>query len=324
MVRTKKKGPIKLAFLGCGFATRLHSATLSHFKSEVHCFYASRNEGKAVGYNQRYKGRGFFDSYHAAISHPDIDVVLVATPPAFHLELASQALQAGKHVIVEKPPFLHASDVDTIRQIQAETNGRVFVAENYFYKPLVSKLREIIDTGLIGEPLFVHINALKAQKSDGWRNDSALSGGGALFEGGIHWVNFISSLGLTIKSVCGSLPGVESEIEKSILVTIEYGEGAVGTLYYSWEIPSIFRGLRISRIFGRDGSITFESNGLFVIVRGRRNRIIIPNLKDISGYRTMFGDFIHSVRTGDPPKFNLKLVKRDLELVETIYQSIKD
>ena len=96
MVRTIKKQPIKLAFLGCGFATRLHSATLSHLKPEVHCFYASRNEGKAVGYNQKYKGRGFFGSYHAAISHPNIDVVYTRTDDTF-LGLKNRTSIANKN-----------------------------------------------------------------------------------------------------------------------------------------------------------------------------------------------------------------------------------
>jgi len=324
MALSKKNKPLNLAFLGCGFATRLHSKTLSGFKRDVHRYYASRNQDKAVAYNDKYKGSGYFGSYHAAIAHPNIDVVLVATPPAYHLDLTLQAMHAGKHVIVEKPPFLRVSDFDTIRQAQAETGSRVFVAENYFYKPLVFKLREIMDAGLIGEVLFIYINALKGQTTDDWRDDTALSGGGALFEGGIHWVNFIANLGLTVKSVRGLQPGSQKDVEKSMLVTIEYGEGAVGTLYYSREVPSLFKGLRISRIFGREGSITFESNGVFILVRGKQKRVIIPKLTDIAGYRAMFRDFLHALGTGESPQMSLDVAQRDLRLIETIYQSIND
>jgi predicted dehydrogenase len=314
--------PINLVFLGCGFATRLHSKTLAGFKNDIRCYYASRDQSKAISFNQKYSGNGYFGSYEAAMIDPKIDVALIATPPIYHLDLAVQAMQAGKHVIVEKPPFLHAADFDIIRKAQAETKRSALVAENYFYKPVAIKLRKLLRAGLIGEVLFVHVNALKLQKTGNWRDDPGLSGGGALFEGGIHWINFIANLGLSVKSVRGLRPGQQNGIEKSMLVAIEYAEGAVGALYYSWEIPSLFKGLRLSKIYGRKGSITFESNGLIIIVNGVKTRVIIPKLIDIAGYKGMFRDFIHALRTGEEPQMTLELAQQDLKLVETIYQSL--
>ena len=146
--------PFNLAFLGCGFATRIHSKTLSHFKEDFRLHFASRDRATADSYNQKYKGNGSFGNYKDAIESPNIDMVLIATPPAQHLELALRAMEARKNVIVEKPPFLHSSDLNTIREAQKKTDCRVFVAENYFYKPIVRKLREIIAADLIGEILW--------------------------------------------------------------------------------------------------------------------------------------------------------------------------
>jgi predicted dehydrogenase len=235
-----------------------------------------------------------------------------------------KALRAGKHVIVEKPPFLKAADFAAIRKAQQETGRRVFVAENYFYKPLAYQLRTLLKSGMIGEPLFVHVNALKEQPVKDWRGETNLSGGGALFEGGIHWINFIANFGLTVKTMRGLRPGSRAGMERSILVNAEYAEGPVGTLYYSWETPSLFKGLRLSKIYGREGSITFESNGLFIIVRGKEKRLIFPGLKDIAGFKAMFVDFISSIRDGIDPQFNLDLAERDLKLIENIYESLKD
>lgn len=322
MENTRNK-TFNLVFLGCGFATRLHSKTLNGFKNEVRCFYASRNSDKAKHYNSKYKGSGHFESYEAAITNPNIDIALVATPPTQHLELTKKALRAGKHVIVEKPPFLHSSDFDKICKIQTETSTRLFVAENYFYKPLVSQLREILSAGLIGEVLFLHVNALKKQTINNWRDDESLAGGGALFEGGIHWINFLANLGFTLKSAHGFRPGSQQGLEKSLLIAIKYVEGPVGAFYYSWETPSLFKGLRLSKIYGREGSITFESNGVFVFVRGKKKRFILPKLTDIAGYKAMFHDFFDSLRTGKEPQFNLDLAQRDLKIVKDIYQSMK-
>ncbi|MFQ5824862.1 MAG: Gfo/Idh/MocA family protein [bacterium] len=319
-----KEKTLNLAFLGCGFATRLHSKTLTGLNDKVRRYYASRNKEKAIAYCRKYKGHGYFESYNAAINDPNMDVILVATPPVQHLELTLQALRAGKHVIVEKPPFLHSTDFDRVRQVQAETGRRILVAENYFYKPLAIRLRQIISEGLIGDVRFVHVNALKKQKTEDWRDDASVSGGGALFEGGIHWINFIANLGLKIKYARGFRPGAKKGLEKSMLVAIQYEEGPVGAFYYSWEIPSLFKGLRLSKIYGTKGSITFESNGVFIFVRGKKKRFIIPKLADIAGYKNMFQDFIQCLREDKDPQFSLDLAQIDLKLIEDIYQSLNN
>ena len=314
---------LKIAFLGCGKATQMHSKTLSAFEN-IQLYYASRDKKKAELFNKKFNGHGIFDSYDLAIHAENIDAVLVVTPPKQHLDLALSALEAGKHVIVEKPPFLKSSDFELVKKAQKHANRQIFVAENYFYKPLAFKLRELIISGVIGEILFVHINAMKKQviKEQDWRSDTDLTGGGALFEGGIHWVNFVANLGLNIKTIKGLRPGPKNDTEKSILVTIEYEEGPIGTLYYSWETPSLFKGLRLSKIYGREGSITFESNGIFIFVRGQRKRLIFPGLKDIAGYKGMFLDFVDCIRNRKESLFTLDLAEKDIRLIEKTYESI--
>jgi len=318
-----RRDRLNLAFIGCGFATRLHSKTLRKFRDRVRLYYASRDIRKAEMYNKKYAGAGAFGSYEEVLQHPDIDGVLIVTPPQQHLQWTLKSLQAGKHVIVEKPPFLQATDFDEVQRLSAEIGKQVLVAENYYYKPLAFRLRSLLETGVIGEILFVHINALKYQQTGDWRDDPRLAGGGALFEGGIHWINFIANLGFSFDHFQGLFPGKFTEVEKSILVTFQAPNGAVGALYYSWEIPSLFKGLRLSKIYGREGSITFESNGLFIIVRGRKKRLIFPGLADISGYKDMFADFLDSLQTGKTPRFTLTMAKRDLEIIEQIYASVK-
>ena len=315
--------PLDLAFLGCGYAAELHSRTLSRLDLPVRCHYASRELERAEAYSEKYGGRGAFGSYGDAIESPEIDTVLVATPPAQHLELTLQALRAGKDVIVEKPPFLRAADFQTIRQAQRETGRRVLVAENYFYKPLAMKLRELLAADSIGELLFLNVNALKSQETDDWRDERELAGGGALFEGGIHWVNFMANLGPHVESAVGLSPDDGPGDERSVLAAFRYAEGPVGALFYSWDVPSIFKGLRLSKIYGREGSITFETNGVIVLLRGRRKRIYFPGFRDISGYRAMFRDFVDALISGREPRMTLDIAQRDLELIEAIYASLE-
>jgi len=306
---------LNLVFLGCGAITAAHSRTLRRMGAPVRCFYASRSHDRARGFERELRGAGSYGSYEAALADGRMDVAFVATPPPSHLELTLSALRSGKDVIVEKPAFLRSADFDLVEAAQVESGRRVFVAENYGYKPLAGRLQAIVASGEIGELRFVHVNAVKRQAVNGWRSEAAEAGGGALFEGGIHWIDFIAHLGPPVRSARGFRSG-EGGLERSSVVVLQYEGGAVGTLLHSWEIPSPLRGLRVSRLYGTAGSVAFETNGLFVAVYGRRKRLLWPGLRDISGHRAMFDDFLTALTTGREPLMTLGRARRDMELLE--------
>jgi predicted dehydrogenase len=107
-----------------------------------------------------------------------------------------------------------------------------------------------------------------------------------------------------------------------MMVAFTYDTGAVGSLYYSREIPSLFRGLRLSKLFGREGVITFESNGGFVAVRGTSGpRLIFPGFRDIRGYRAMYRDFVQAIHTGRQPEMSLERAVEDQLLMDQVYAS---
>jgi predicted dehydrogenase len=179
----------------------------------------------------------------------------------------------------------------------------VLVAENYFYKPLRRLLRDVITGGDLGSVRFIQITALKRQDTGDWRDDRTLAGGGALFEGGIHWVSLLANIGLTPRGARAIVPGGTPGRERSVLVTIEYHEGAAATLSYSWDLPGLINGVRWSRIYGTSGSMRFETNGLLACVTGRRRRFAVGALRDLAGYRGMMTDFLAAVRGNRPPEY---------------------
>jgi predicted dehydrogenase len=151
----------------------------------------------------------------------------------------------------------------------------------------------------------------------------SLAGGGALFEGGIHWINFMANLGLPVRRATGYRPGGHTgEPDLTTLAVFEYEGGAVGTLAYSWEIGSPLKGLRLSALYGTEGTATFETNGIFLAVRGRRRRVAIPGPVDIPGYAAMWRDFIPALRENREPRFTFDAARRDMELLESVYASM--
>jgi predicted dehydrogenase len=324
---------IGIAVLGTGLAAEIHAKALKAVRPDVRRWYASRDGARAAAAATRLGGTGHFGSYQAAIDSQEIDAVIVGLPPSLHLEWTLRALASGKHVIVEKPPFLRSVDFQAVEAAARAASRQVMVAENYFYKPLTSVLRSVIGAGDLGRVLFVQLNALKWQKAGGWRDEGTLAGGGALFEGGIHWISLLANIGLTPIRASGAFPDAGSErtrptsstsslrlrMERSALVTIDYAEGAVATLAYSWDLPGIVNGIRMSRVYGTDGVLRFETNGIFASLSGRKTRIWFPGLRDLAGYRAMAADFVAAIEENRPPKYDLSLARRDLELVEQAY-----
>jgi len=319
-----------VAFLGCGFIARVHSRHLKAALSrDFSLAYASRDGRRAQDYCRQFGGVASYEGYRAAIDDPAVDAVVVAVPPQLHFDLACQALDAGKHVLVEKPAFTTTDDYMRAMAARDRAGRVVLVGENDHYKPLAVLLRRLLADDAIGELVFADFVtvAYRLKSSDDWRNDEAMAGGDAFFEEGIHWLHFASSLGPKITSIHGYRPTPATagpdRRAKSMLVAFRYDNGAVGSLYYSREIPSFFKGLRVSKLMGRRGVITFESNGSMVLTRGRGlPRVTVPGLKDIRGYRAMYRDFAGAIREGRAPQMSLERALEDQHLMDQIYATL--
>jgi predicted dehydrogenase len=298
---------VRIAFLGCGFITRVHSRHLKALGGIVVPSYASRDGAKAEAFSAQYGGACSYGDYAAAIADPKVDAVVVAVPPYLHQDLTLQALAAGKHVLVEKPAFPSMDGYRSVLEARNRARRVVLIGENDHYKPLAVRLRKLLGDGVIGDLVFGHFTTIA--------------------EEGIHWLHLAGSLGPRILTAHGFRPtpsreGPDTRV-KSMMVAFEYDNGAVGSLYYSREVPSLFRGLRLSKLFGREGVISFESNGTIMVVRGRGlPRLTFPGFRDIRGYQAMYRDFHRAISTGAVPEMSLERAMDDQRLMDQIYASL--
>ncbi len=311
---------LTIAILGCGRIAHTHAGTIARADREVGLAFASRDAARAEAYRKRHRGLAAFGSYGEAIGDPRVSAVLVATPPAQHLDLVLATLRAGKHAIVEKPAFLRSSDADQVAAAARAADRQVLVTENYRYKPLTRRLEDLLDRDEIGAVRLIRLSALKWQPVSGWRGSAEQAGGGALFEGGVHWVNLLATLGGEITTVQGYRPP-GAEPERTMVVAVRFASGAVGTLHHSWEVPARFKGLSLSQIIGASGTIVFESNGLFIGVQGRRRRLLLPGFRDVKGFLAMWRDFLAALSSGQSPRMTLAAARRDLAVVEAAYRT---
>jgi predicted dehydrogenase len=323
----KKELP-HICFLGCGSVAAKHAAILKKLYPSIHLSFASRDAGKSKEYVQKFKGKFAFGSYKAAINSNVIDIIFITTPHAYHSELAVYAADKKKDIIIEKPVTRTLKEFREIEAAVKRNEVRCAVAENYFFKPIIGKIRKHIENGDIGNILFIEVNKTNREKVSGWRTDAKMMGGGALLEGGVHWINFLNS-------VAGSKPsGVIAfkpefnyisniPFEDTIMINLKYVNGSVGRLLHSWNIMNPLKGIGFSKIYGTDGNITFESNGLYYSVRGKKKKKGLISPFDFLGFKAMHRSFMEAYINDQPWEPSLNIIKRDLIIVDKAYKSLK-
>ncbi|RJT80057.1 gfo/Idh/MocA family oxidoreductase [Arthrobacter cheniae] len=150
---------------------------------------ASRTEERAREYADKHGVPQAFSSYEALLASPDIDAVYISLPNALHREWVLKSLDAGKHVLCEKPLAMSAAEVEEITRKAEETGLRVLEGFMYRFHPRFEKLQELLASGAVGTLTFLHVgHTFDAGGDDNIRWYTGL-GGGALFDAGGYCVN---------------------------------------------------------------------------------------------------------------------------------------
>jgi predicted dehydrogenase len=307
-----------ICIVGCGNIGRFHARNLAKFSN---LYFHSHSKDSAEKFNQNFNGKGIFHSFDAVMKSPEIDALVISSPPDFHKEQIVRSLQAGKSVLVEKPMCISEAEIAEIGKVLEQMNGNAFlmIAENYYYKPSLKLIKHLLYEGCIGEIQTVDVKKTFVQQVVGWRTQY-----GALLEGGIHFVAIISAIfddAPTKIDAC--FPGMEAgEIERHSVTEMQYRNKAFARLTYSWKTRSLSKGVfQTSSIIGDKGKIVFESNGIYVLLKSdQKTCLYLPHLPDVLGYKAMTADFLGCLdgKRGAPYS-DFDKAKRDLGIVFRAY-----
>lgn len=321
----------RVGLSGCGAIGRLHARNLAERGVELR--FHNRRREKAEEFAREFGGRacaGFAELLEES------DGVVIATPPETHAEQTLQALAAGTPALVEKPLCATAGDLARIESAAAAAPGGAFVmvAENYYYKPSQVLLREIVAWDGVGAVRSMRVKKLTAQETGGWK-----AGHGALLEGGIHFVALIADLADAALSrrqepapvrapleVGAEFPTAgKGSPERRCRLSLTWEGGLEARLLYAWDLPTLCRGVfQHSRVDGAAGRILFESNGLYLHVRGPGRRgLSLPGFADLMGYGRMTDEFLLCLSSREAaPYSGLARARRDLDIVHRAYEQL--
>ena len=263
--------------------------------------------------------KGYEDYKKMLASEPSLDAVIVVVPNFLHADVTVAALQAGKHVLVEKPMAIHLAEAD--RMIQAaEKNRRVLVVgQQSRYSLLYERMAKLIREGAIGELEYVYAALFRGDWNPAsWRYKDPATGketnwrfltktaGSALLEDGIHELDVIHWLvgahPTRIQANGGNNVFKDRETIDNAGLLIDFSNGVRCTFGYTIFTPGVPNG-RFTRLFGSKAEMTTEgSKGEAEIVirpyRGQLERIPVPRLRpDEASFKEQAGGVDADVET---------------------------
>jgi predicted dehydrogenase len=251
---------MRFAIVGCGLIGQKRAAAIARLGHRT-VQAVDRAKDRAVALAAPLGARPATD-LRAATEAADVDAVVVATPHAELSAIATACLETGKHVLVEKPAGRNLAEVSAVAKA-AETARRVVkVGYNHRFHPAVRKAREIVDSGELGELMFVrgrYGHGGRPGYETEWRFDHAISGGGELIDQGSHLIDLAQWFLGEFTDVTATLRTFfwDTELEDNAFLTLSTAEGRIAWLHASW---SEWKNKFSFEIYGRQGKL--EINGL--------------------------------------------------------------
>ncbi len=196
-------------------------------------------DGKQAEFQSRYPGARWAGSLEEMLADPALDAVVIATPVPTHYELAKLALEAGKHVFVEKPPAMTGSEIDELVTLAEERDLVLMPGHLLLYHPGVQKLKELVDTGELGEVLCVYGNRQNLGRIRPYEN--------ALWSLGVHDLSVILYLlnEDPVEAVAHGRDFLQPGVEDVVFCYLRFPSGRIAHMHLSWLDPHKMRKMTV-------------------------------------------------------------------------------
>jgi len=277
---------LKTAVVGIGKVTDMHTAALVNLKESRFTAVCSRSRQKAEDYASDYGVKAYTD-VSEMVSKEKIDVVIILTPHPNHKDPAIAALEAGAHVLVEKPMASSLEDCDAMLEASGRTGKQIgMICQRRWYRPVV-RVKEAIDAGKIGQPAFGTINMLgwrskEYYDSDPWRGSWTAEGGGVLVNQSPHQLDLLPWYMGEIDELYGLWSNINHpyiEVEDTANAILKFKNGGIGNIIVSnAQKPGIYGKVHVH---GQNGaSVGVQTDGGAMFIAGM-STILEPPVLDV-------------------------------------------
>jgi predicted dehydrogenase len=329
---------IRFGIVGCGRIAPRHAEAIRDLPGATLVAVADKIETRAKHFGCDH-GADALTDYRALLDRDDVDVVDICTPSGMHAQTAIEAMQAGKHVIVEKPMALSLEDADRMIATARDTGRRLCVVLQNRYNPPVQDLRRLLDEGRLGRLLLGNacVRWYRPQEyyNDDWHGTWAMDGG-ALMNQSIHHIDALQWLMGPVEEVMAYTATLahRMEAEDAGVAVLRFRGGALGSIEGSTiTYPENLEGS--IALFGDRGSVKIGGTALnrkaIWKIAGEleheREILTREQIDPVSVYgqshKAVIADMIDALLHDRDPKTNGPEARRSVALVLALYESAR-
>jgi predicted dehydrogenase len=347
---------LRFALVGCGVIGQVHARSIAALGGRARLVLtvdavADRAEKLAAEH-----GAAHSTSVAEALARDDVDAVAVCTPSGLHAETTIAALDAGKHVVVEKPLDVTVAAVHRVEAARLRAGRSVTVISQHRFDPASQLVHRAVRAGELGR-LTSGVASIAWWRSQDyydagdWRGTWSLDGGGALMNQGIHTIDLLVWLlgePVEVFGVTGCLAHQGIEVEDTAAATIRFASGALGVVHGT---TAAYPGLTARlQVHGDRGSAVIDNDELAYFhaaapsaaapaygvsgtgADGNQAAQLLPRTERATGagsdpsalsdaHVDQYRDFVDAVAAGRPPLVTVADAGRTLAVVRAIYDS---
>ena len=260
-------GKVRFGLIGCGKIADCNHIpeilSLGAAEAEITAMYDIK-PGKAEALAEKHKLSPKFCRSLEEILALDIDAVMIATPNCFHYPQTIAALNAGKHVLVEKPMASRVEDADAMITLARRKKLVLQVNQSLRFIPLYATIKDLIDDGAIGRPL--HARCLRTSVSSpdvGWSPGATWFvkkkyEGSLVTDIAVHMADVLQWYFGPVRKVQAITRNLQHEVPDNVTAMFDFANGATGVLELSWTFPSGYGALEL---YGDKGAIRMLPDG---------------------------------------------------------------
>ncbi|MCS7192291.1 MAG: Gfo/Idh/MocA family oxidoreductase [Armatimonadetes bacterium] len=317
-----------VGIIGAGGIASAHASAWLELSKDCQLIaFADQDIRRAQERTEQFDAQFWFSNPYDLIARDDIQIVSICTPPFNHAELAIAALEAGKHVLVEKPMCCSLEEADKMIEA-ADRNERLLgVVFQWRFTQEFNRIKAILESGRLGKPILAVMISLWWRTEEyfkvWWRGTWERECGGSVINHAIHHIDFLLGLMGDVSCVSAGM-GVFAhriETEDAAVAIVKFANGVLGVLLASTATyPEEHR----VTIYGELGSVSlpWELN----LVDSRYQSEIEDWLKymprlEHGGHMAVISDFLNAVQTGRRPLVDGREGRRSIELAIAIYKS---
>jgi UDP-N-acetyl-2-amino-2-deoxyglucuronate dehydrogenase len=329
-----------IGLIGGGNITETHARAARAIPGvEIAAIYGTNAE-KVARLCRQHGGKSYSD-LNQFLAHCPMDLVAIGGPSGLHAAQGIAAAQRGLHVLTEKPIDITIERADALIAAAGKAGVKLGVFFQDRCKPDILRVKQAVDSGLLGRPILADARVKWYRPPDyyrnsRWRGTWALDGGGALINQAVHTVDLMLWLFgevVSVQAICKALLHA-IEAEDTLVAILEFANGALGVLEAT---TSAYPGYpRLLELTGSEGTLLIEQDRLLaadlrnppadLLGGGKADQnasASSPVVSDVGGHRSVLEDFLQSIQNNTTPRCDGREGRRSLALVEAIYAACR-